>query len=906
MGSLTLLAPLTLLGLLTLPLVWWILKISPPAPKRRMFPPIAILRGVETDEETPNATPIWLLIYRLLMVALAVFALSLPLLQQDDADQSGPLSLIIDDSPAAAPVWDDMMDEARQRLREAQRANRDVILILGDDPDMNPVPASEALQKLRSAAPRLTETVPDLSELPTDRTTVFLSSGLSFGTDEALRNELRDRDALVIMPSSAFTAIVPGDVRETADGFETDWFSAHGARTAQIEALSARGDVLAAQPITFGPTDSLATASISLPPQLRSRVTRLRVSGMRAGAATKLLDDSFGRPLVGVLAPPSGTSSPLLSEEFYTEQALSPFADLFIGDKEDVLSLNPSVLVMPDSMSSDAQEIIDYVETGGVLIRFAGPQLAGSASQDQLVPVDLRRGGRSIGGALAWETPQSLAPFSTESPFVGLFIPEDVTVSRQVMARPGAETDARTWARLQDGAPIVTSSVRGDGRIVLFHVTAGPEWSNLAISGLYVDMLKRILPLAKSRRPVVRSEGGDWTLDRLLGPFGELRPAPPQPVILPDTAFSGGAVSGALPGYYRSGTRQRAIDMIGNPDRIAPFGTQGFRVATMDGQDPRSLAGWLLGLALLMLCLDVLLSAVLSGRLRRSAPVTSSVMVMGLVLLANLAPPHTSWAQDRVGEAALGLHLAYIETGDAGVDDMSRTALESLVTQLTARTTIEPAGVHGVTASSEGLELYPFLYWPVRTDTPAPTEAERVALNTYIAAGGTLVLDTADEAERSFRAGAPHPGLARVTDGLSIGRLAQVPSDHVLTKSFYLLQVFPGRWANGPVYVEADGATQGGRDGVTSVIIGSADWAAAWAIDPEIGTLADLANDIPRQREMAVRFGVNIAMYALSGNYKADQVHAAELIRRLGDPDAGDGSGADSLNDLRRRLEEGR
>ena len=57
MGSLILLAPLTLLGLLTLPLVWWILKISPPAPKRRLFPPLAILIGLETDEETPNAHP---------------------------------------------------------------------------------------------------------------------------------------------------------------------------------------------------------------------------------------------------------------------------------------------------------------------------------------------------------------------------------------------------------------------------------------------------------------------------------------------------------------------------------------------------------------------------------------------------------------------------------------------------------------------------------------------------------------------------------------------------------------------------------------------------------------------------------------------------------------------------------
>lgn len=890
MGGLTFLAPLTLLGLLTLPLVWWILKISPPAPKRRLFPPLAILRNVETDEETPNSTPIWLLLYRLLMVALTVVAMALPLLQSDEDVESRPLTLIFDDTALAAPIWDDITDEARRRLRQEQRNNRDVVLILGDDADTAPIPAAEALQRLRSAAPQLRAEATALPPLPAGRDTVFLSAGVALGDDPRL-DPLGDRNATIVMPEDADRIILPGDVRETANGFETDWFNAQGPRTVSVEAVSARGDVLASEPLIFTPANNLATASISLPPQLRSQVARLRIAGMRAGAATKLLDDTFGRPLVGVLAPPSGTSSPLLSEDFYAEQALAPFADLFIGNPETVLSLNPTVLVMPDSMSSDAQVIVDYVEGGGVLIRFAGPQLA--KSSDELVPVAIRRGGRSIGGALAWETPQKLATFANESPFAGLSVPDDVTVSRQVMARPGAETDASTWARLEDGSPIVTSSLRGDGRIVLFHVTAGPEWSNLAISGLYVDMLKRILPLAKSRRIDTDITAGTWTLDRMLGPFGELRPPPLQPVSVTDAQWEAN-IGTLLPGYYRSGTRQRAVDAVATPETLTVFSSRDLNVARMDGSEPRSLAGLLLGLALIMLALDMVLSAFLSGRIRGWGGAIKAAFVTVLMI-----QPLPAEANDRVSEAALGLHLAYIQTGDTRTDQLSETAMNGLSRQLTLRTTIEPAGVHGVDPDSEGLELYPFLYWPIRLDTPAPTEAERIAINAYIAAGGTLVLDTADEAERSFRSGDAHPGLARVTEGLNIGRLTRVPEDHVLTKSFYLLQVFPGRWTNGPVFVETRGATQGGRDGVSSVIIGSNDWAAGWAIDPESGTLVDLANEIPRQREMSVRFGVNLAMYALSGNYKADQVHAAALIRRMGGVGDRDGSGVDSMQDLR-------
>ncbi len=876
MGGLTLLAPLTLLGLLALPLIWWILRISPPKPKQQIFPPLPILRGVETDEETPNATPWWLLIFRILMVALAVFALSLPLIVKDNDDASTPLTLVIDDSALSAPVWDDLLDEARRQVRAARRANQDVVLVIGDD-TAEAVPASEALNRLRSAQPRAVTSPATVPDLPGGRRTIYLSSGATLG-DADLPDALRDADATLVLPDSATDVIVPGDVRETADGFEADWHAVSGGRGATIQALNGRGEVLAAHEIVFAPGQTLATASISLPPQLRSRVARLKVAGSRASVSTLLLDDSFGRPLVGVLAPASGTSSPLLSEDFYAEQALAPNADLFIGDAEDVLSLNPSVLVMPDIMSSDAPEIVDYIESGGVLVRFAGPQLA--KAPDELVPVELRTGGRSIGGALAWETPQRLAPFPAESPFAGLETPADITVSKQVMARPGAETDARTWARLEDGSPVVTASVRGDGRIVLFHVTAGPEWSNIAISGLYVEMLKRILPLAKSRPTVTSASSGEWVLDRQLGPFGQLRAPPPQ-VISIDDAELASPPADQFPGLYRQGTRTVALNAVRAPETLRAIDARGLDTIQMSGRDPRSLAGTLLGLALALLALDMVLSALLSGKLSRLRP-SRALSTAAVLFIAFTAVPSAEAQDTRVQDAALGLHLAYIETGDARTDGLSDTALISLADQLTRRTTIEPVGVHGVSPDDAGLELYPFLYWPIRTDTPALTEAERTSINRYIAAGGTLVLDTADEEERALRGGAPHPGLARVTDGLNIGRLAKIHEDHVMTKSFYLMQVFPGRWANGPVFVETTGATSGGRDGVSAAIIGSNGWAAAWARDETVGTLVELSNDIPRQREMASRFGVNLAMYTLSGNYKADQVHAAELVERLG------------------------
>ena len=152
-----------------------------------------------------------------------------------------------------------------------------------------------------------------------------------------------------------------------------------------------------------------------------------------------------------------------------------------------------------------------------------------------------------------------------------------------------------------------------------------------------------------------------------------------------------------------------------------------------------------------------------------------------------------------------------------------------------------------------------------------------------MASGGTIVFDTQDQGDRAALGNLVHPGLERVTSSLDIPALGPVPEDHVLTKSFYLLQTFPGRWANGTVWVDKN-RSGAASDGVSSVIIGSNDWAAGWALTKDGEPIATLESDIPRQREISIRFGVNVAMYALAGNYKSDQVHAAALVERLGRP----------------------
>jgi hypothetical protein len=222
-------------------------------------------------------------------------------------------------------------------------------------------------------------------------------------------------------------------------------------------------------------------------------------------------------------------------------------------------------------------------------------------------------------------------------------------------------------------------------------------------------------------------------------------------------------------------------------------------------------------------------------------------------------------------------------TGVPAVDEISRAGLSGLSRVLQLRTSIEAASPLGVDLIRDELAFFPLLYWPIVPEQRDLTEIAVRKLNAYMRSGGTILFDLREVGGgarimgRTSRAGA---ALQRLTRNLEIPPLAPVPPDHVVTRSFYLMQEFPGRYSGGTLWVEATEARV--NDGVTPVLVGTNDWAGAWAIDDSGRPMFAVVPGGERQREMAYRFGVNLAMYAMTGNYKADQVHVPYILERLG------------------------
>ena len=882
--------PAVLFALLLLPVLWWLLRVTPPAPKRQEFPAIRLLRGLIATNQTTAHTPLWLLALRLLAGALVIIALAGPVLHAPEEEGGvGDLLLVIDDGWASAGYWPARISAASAALDRAAANGRNVALLTtapgadGSPPSLTvAMPPSELRARLAALLPK---------PWPVDRkvatallaqakasSVVYVADGV--GRDPEFQAALAkfgkieefcapDRPLLLGPPrfeGGQLVAIL-----------RSPPFSA--ARSVFVLAQGSDGHSLARAVLHLEPKATSAEARIDLPPELANTLTRLVLEAPPSAGAVWLLDETNRRRPVGLLSEGAASDAPLIGPLYYVRRALGPTAELREGDLRTLLSRDLSVLVVADNAITDEGDVKlldDFLAKGGTLIRFAGPNLA--AHPDSFLPVKLLDSDRQLGGAMSWAQPPGLAAFDPSSPFAGLAVPGDVRITRQVLATPasvlpGPTGGAKVWARLADGTPLVTEAVRGNGRIVLIHVTANADWSDLPLSGLFVDLLNRLVGLAQG----VASEEGAQASQSLppqqtLDGFGQLG-APSQAALAINPADLTTAASPRHPpGFYGQGSARRAFNLgAGIGDLVAEPAVPGASLASLAGIDRETdLSPWPMAAALLLLAADLLISLALRGLLRRAAA--------GLIL-ALLFGQSVAHAQSDSANPALATRLAYIVT-DTSRDAVARAGLQGLSDYVNRRTNAALAAPDAVLPGRDELGFYPLLYWPIAADDPTPDAGWAKALDEYMANGGIVLIDTRDAGSgEGFSPGAAS-ALERIGRVLSVPKLAPLTTDHVLAHAFYLLREFPGRYDGGTIWVQRDQDRT--NDSVSPVIIGGHDWAAAWATDSQgRNPYATIPGGV-RQRVLAYRFGVNLVMYALTGNYKGDQVHVPALLERLG------------------------
>jgi len=913
MGSFLFTSPWLLTALLALPALWWLLRITPPPPKIIPLPTARFMADLHADNPAAQTAPWWLLLLRLLIAALVILALAGPVLNpSQNLAGTAPLRLVIDNGWSAAGSWNVQIKKAKSLAAQAERENRNIYILptapLPGEASANqygPIAAAQAGGILDNLAPlpwqadyaAALKLLQSTDAIKADN--ILLSDGLHHENMRALLRYIKDHGALEIFkpPQNNLPYIL--ERKNNGALIARRAINIQSTQSFSVQALAA-GSPIAQESLTWDDTQNEMPIKFDLPPEQRTDQFRiLRGAGQAGAGGILLLDDDNRKRNVGIITSSPIENLTLTDGLYYVVQALDPFANLQTGSTDELTAdQNLSMIIVTGEETLPAQSqntLAQWVKDGGLLLRFAG---AGSADEsgvqnnnntDILLPVTLRRTSRQTGGAVTWDTPPRLSAFPENSPFRALEITDEILIKKQILAEPSLTLAEKSWATLQDGTPLITHEKRGGGRIVFIHVAPDSAWSNLPLSGVFPHLMKRLVTLAGAPdRDFANTQTTLLPLSVLDG-FGHL--APPDKTVRP-LDISGEAQPAPTPlnppGLYGSGGNIYALNLGASlpplralSDNIANINTQIYG-ATQE----KNLTAILLSIALILFLIDWMIIMAMSRTWNSRTPKRArAALILAAFFCAMFSLPAQSIAapQNTSRDYANGLYLAYIQTGDPTTDSITRKGLENLAQTLTLRTSVEPKGVAALDPQKDALAFFPLIYWAITDNPQAPSPDALRNIQNYLDHGGTILFDLRENTggnllARQYQNTPRSKALQSITSSLRVAPLQIVEKPHVLTKSFYLLDRFPGFFTGNNLW--AEDIKDSGRDGVASILISRNDMARAWAMDRN--SARSLENG-PRQHELSLRSGVNLMMYTLTGNYKADQVHMTEILKRLGD-----------------------
>jgi Aerotolerance regulator N-terminal len=362
-------SPWVLAAFVVLPVIWWLLRLTPPRPVTEIFPPLKILARLIKRDETPDKSPWWLTLLRLALASLLILALAKPVLnpQAEVTSGDGPQALLIDNSWLTTADWESRMATARAIIDGAGKRSAPVLLAFSamqENADVGPFDAPAALEKLAATKP---EPVPSNRKMALEKIAkalgetrgadlAILSDGLSAGELQTPKDAFTNVEFYT--PANRMALALVGSVNgaESLDITAARDPSRVGTETFDVSAFDSRSRPIGTAALEFAAGEETAIAKFVLPFDVRNDIATVSIDGVASAGSVQLFDAGSGRRRVGLISATNNEGAqPLLAPLYYIREALAPFADLVEpeGDNLDtiittVLEDRPSVLVLAD------------------------------------------------------------------------------------------------------------------------------------------------------------------------------------------------------------------------------------------------------------------------------------------------------------------------------------------------------------------------------------------------------------------------------------------------------------------------------------------------------------------------------------------------------------------------------
>ncbi len=882
-----------LFGLVLTPIIWVIVKSFPPIPKSYNFSSFFLLEKIDLDSSKNDKTPLWLVIFRMLFFILIVFFFSKPFIKNTnpiETEKYEKYLIIADLGWSMAKEWSDFKESVLEIGKEAEKRKKKILLLhtnLESFQDIKVFETSDSLNyylETLSPLPMQFKTS-SLQKITKDKSIFedckifFISSKFDFeNSSEHFNNYkfIRDNsnDYFFINPIDSILIIDSLKINQDKieckisrlgkNNFEQDFFL-------NIETINS--EIIYNNTHKIDKNKKNKVIDLSFPIEIINQIKSIKIVGQNHAGAKYYFDDFSKKKKIAILTDDqSYKESPLLSPTYYIKKSLDTRHFVKVLEIEDTIEKTYSTIIIPENVKITNkldQNLNKWLFDGGTLIRFAGEGLAGKISS--LLPYQEAFSSiRYIDGQLTINNKLFISDFDKESIFYDIKIPRDITIYKQLIFDSNAEK-ANILAKLSDNTPLISMKKFGKGEIILFHIGANNDWSNLPMSSLFPDMINRILLFSKN---YTSSNLKNLSLNKEIDGFGNLVSA--KKILTMDSFDNLVNIKPSLkspPGQYENNEISIALNLSTNINYSNIENNYSGVISNYSFKNAKDLSGAILKIILTMFIIDIIITIMIKNKISIFTIFSSNNNLLLFILF------FLTFIQVDIARTN-DTYLAYIKINNTEVDKISANGLETLRNLLKTRTSISPKGVIGIDIKNNDIFSYPFIYWPLTKNLLNIGNIETKKIKNYLNNGGIILFDIIGFTRQNLNLkDKKFQDIRNFLYEIGADELTIIPREHTLTKSFYLLNKFPGKWDNKILFIENSNLEY--KDGVSSIILGFNDWAKAWALDNNNVALFPVVPGGERQRELAYRFGINIAMYALTGNYKSDQIHSKSILNRL-------------------------
>lgn len=902
-----LLFPLALIPLILLPIIWFISKNIPPKPKTQILPSLRFLKGIKTNKPQNFDAPLWLKILRSFAIGLIILGLASPIWQKEKAinNQNNNYIFIFENGLSGANEFEIAKNNAIKIIENneaiSKNSNQYIILQSANAQDIAPKTASNAIAILEKMQPAPFFTsdknlLNAFAKINIKAQIFYFGDGLKHQFQNELFNKIKSFGNInYLAPSSPFFAINNVKINENSLNIQI----IGNGNSAQLESYDIGNNLLSTNNISTG------NNNINLGANIINKITYLKIKGQNNAGATWIINSFEKRLNIGI-ENIKNPDNPLLSENYYIENAAKIIGNVNSASIDELVKMRPNAIIFPDRngfSQNEIQELINYINQGGMVIRYAGAKAA-SANNDILLPAKISPQIKVMNNSFSW-VENTIEPFPQNSPLFGLDIDPNIQINGLVRTEESNNVDI--WARLKDKSPLISAKKMGQGYIVLIHMPASSIWSNLALSKYQYEFLRRIMSKTQGQSLPVSERAPTLPLvpQIIINGNGKIeKPNENIKAIAPEDWQKASPSFLTPPGIYEGGSSLFIMNALKTDFNIEALNPPNYFKKLNIENNQFAFKPILVLFGALLLLFDMIFSSKSNLKFKKPKSFKNIGKIMGALALISLfgfeASPNISkaqnldenslvpWGQVLDEPPPIGsqqetktnstLKLAYIITNDEHINNEAKQGLEALAKAMTMRTNAEVAEVVGIHPNSDELAFYPIIYWLLPDNPQSLDEKSTKALDFYMQNGGVVFIDTKGKG-KSIKAS--QDAVKAALNGLHVPPLEKTPQDHVLNRTFYLLHSYPSNFGDANLFIESkESSNMSANDGVSPIIIGDGEFAAVWAKFNNQSPLAS-RNQEELDQELAIRFGINICMYALTGQYKNDQLHIPMILQRI-------------------------